>query len=803
MKIKQTNDGIQNLQIFLGRASSSGPIRNEEHHLNQASNITLNDRASPYATARASIKTPRKFPDFVAISNSEAVETIQLPFSPQSLNMFLSKISSNHVSLQECINFGGKLFDAVFFRSIRDQLRSLTSHGSKLRLTIATSVPELQILPWELLCDTQVGVLPRFLCLGQELRFSRSLRLFNRALFERQTLGGETLRILLVTASPSTLPLIDTQKEEEMLRFGLDETPALQGVDLHILHDATVNEFRKRLEHVKPHIVHICCHGGFKQLEGGGRIALCQDSSGTDPEMVEAFRFASLLREPNSVQLVFLNTCHGATQNPIATFTGVAECLHASGISAVVGLQFLLQDRTGHAISLNFYRHLLRDRLTVEESVTKIRQYLFFNNYLFSECFGLAFFQDNCSLAWRHQESEATDGEYSKPAYVEYVNAFEDRLKEKALEKLSTVFDQITGKYDDLNSLTVADFALVLNVFGDNEIWPDILKKIQKIGIPFPLFLRMAKLALVLCHSTHEREHLTTSLLLFAPADPDGYLREHELEISENLDSDFFWGEIKRVVGEAIKVNGTDRAFAALASENPLEIRYEHIRNLKALDNTLLETTHIVGDPKWKRVFAATAENGCAFILPDLARIKLVVGGELIAEYRQGKWTNSGLSSLEKVLPDLSSDTGIDLKLLFDVIQKAIVASDQGSGRTFIIQEKGGERPRLAPGYKNILEVDGSNELKMKNFVDFEPTEYLKLTEGDGAVVISSEGQTLAVNAKLSPTPDTQVNEIVSSGTRHLSAQKITKESGCVAVVVSDDGPVTVFFEGRPVFRKL
>lgn len=40
-------------------------------------------------------------------------------------------------------------------------------------------------------------------------------------------------------------------------------------------------------------------------------------------------------------------------------------------------------------------------------------------------------------------------------------------------------------------------------------------------------------------------------------------------------------------------------------------------------------------------------------------------------------------------------------------------------------------------------------------------------------------------------------------GSRHLSAQKITKETDALAVVVSEDGPITVFKEGEVVDRVL
>jgi DNA integrity scanning protein DisA with diadenylate cyclase activity len=49
--------------------------------------------------------------------------------------------------------------------------------------------------------------------------------------------------------------------------------------------------------------------------------------------------------------------------------------------------------------------------------------------------------------------------------------------------------------------------------------------------------------------------------------------------------------------------------------------------------------------------------------------------------------------------------------------------------------------------------------------------------------------------------PTTQVISIPGTGSRHLSAQKVTKETDALAFVVSEDGPITVFLDGEVVFR--
>ncbi|WP_170320006.1 CHAT domain-containing protein [Polyangium spumosum] len=790
----------QDLQVFLSRPPGTAPSMAAALPRIVVSGRT---RIAPAPVGAGSTSTTdEQFPHYVAVANSEAVETIQLPFSPGDLLSFLRRLAGGELSIHDCVEFGAGLFDAVFTRSIRDHLRSLASKGKPLRLTIATSTPELLMIPWELLCDTQFGVLPQFLCQRSDIRTCRSLRLFNRADFAHKSLSDDAaLRILLVTASPSELPPLEDEKEESMLRFVVDEAPVVHGVELQVLHNATVNELRRKLTSFRPHIVHVSCHGAFNPREGLGALALCSELDRTKMDVVNSFRLASLIDEPKSVRLVFLSTCHGAAQDPIETFSGLAECLHSNGVDAVAALQFELLDTTGHAVALNFYRHLLRERLTVEESVTRVRQYLFLNNHMLKECFGLVLFQSNCSLSWSKDghRPRSVSGESRPLDDTEYVKAFEDWGKRKMQEKLSSILDTLLSPYVELESMAPGDVALMLNVFGSAEVGSKVIRTVREARIPVTPFLKIAKLASEMCHATHERQQLKTSLVLFARDDPAEYDNHPVIKRSESLPPGFFFGEMKKFVGEAIKVNGTDRAFVAIARPTATDIESEHIGSLKDMD-VHSAAVFILGDPKWAGVFSATSKRGCAFIIPERSRIKLVVAGEQVGEYRQGNWSFSNFAELRRVLSDLAIGTSIDERVLLDVMQKAMVASDLSKGHIFVIRQKDGAEPRLNPGYKNIAESD-THELKDKPVASVSPYEYLGLVEGDGAVILSHDGRTLAIGAKLAPSPDTQVLAL-SAGTRHLSAQKITKESATVAIVVSDDGPVTIFHEGEVRFRK-
>jgi DNA integrity scanning protein DisA with diadenylate cyclase activity len=70
----------------------------------------------------------------------------------------------------------------------------------------------------------------------------------------------------------------------------------------------------------------------------------------------------------------------------------------------------------------------------------------------------------------------------------------------------------------------------------------------------------------------------------------------------------------------------------------------------------------------------------------------------------------------------------------------------------------------------------------------------------DGALLVSHDGRLLAVNVILRPEQSGQQTVLTHRGTRHASAARHTADCPDVlAFVVSADGPVTVFSDGRRV----
>ncbi len=781
--------GTIDLQIFLGRASDSSPSKDDGIPSLLMADTTRNQGRN--TTTSQELELSQQSTAYIAIANSEVVEIVRFPFPINQIRPLVVNLTQNELTLQECVAWGAKLFDFVFHRSIRDTFRQMLSTEKQVRVTIATSVPELVFIPWELMCDTFPGLLPSFLCYNRQIHLIRSLRLYNRDEVEHKNLGDDNeLRILLVTSSPKSQGYIDVIKEERMLRFVIDEAPEMSNVKLDVLHDANVNSLRERLLAFSPHIIHLSCHGGYDSEQGLGFVMLESAKNTETVDPVNSYRFAALIQEPKSVQLVFASTCQGAFQGTLSAFSGIAQCLHANGIPEVISLQFKLQDPTGHAIVLNFYKHLLRDGKSVEDSVAHVRRHLFINGYIFPESFGLAIYQGNGSFIWPGHVSASRIAGDSENGFNEIQDLFEAKFKKVVIERVSVEFEKISEALRDLGTLTTEDLLVMHSIFSDILLGLRIAREFNTSGIPTSNLLRILRLAQILSMQKYESKFLASAIVVMSHGDFDRYLNKHELQKNDQLKWNIYEASIKEIVATAIKASGENHALFAII-DNDGEVRV-HVQEL--LPACKVDVKPVGIDPKWSRLCASISDGGCAFLLPGDVRLKVIVQGEQIAEFSSGSWRHANLKEIRDAFRNLAATELLVEELCLNIMRKCLIASEKRRGFSLILQRT--KNVSLNPNYFDVNLQSDNMGLREKPIYEIEDQTYLDKVAGDNAVIISAKGITLAFNAVLTYLGSTNVEAIPGTGSRHLSAQKVTKETDAIAFVVSEDGPISIFQNG-------
>jgi len=152
---------------------------------------------------------------------------------------------------------------------------------------------------------------------------------------------------------------------------------------------------------------------------------------------------------------VFVNTCYGAFQGTSSAFSGIAQCLHAIGVADVVALQFQLLDTTAHAIVLNFYRYLLREGNSVEDSITKVRRDLFMNGYIFPESFGLTMYQGKLNIRGLTQTSPQSASSVRPMEFNQFTEMFGKKIEKEILNKVSSELDRTILTLKELASTSM------------------------------------------------------------------------------------------------------------------------------------------------------------------------------------------------------------------------------------------------------------------------------------------------------------------------------------------------------------
>jgi CHAT domain-containing protein len=181
-------------------------------------------------------------------------------------------------------------------------------------------------------------------------------------------------RILVVFASASDCPPLDTQAEWKQLQSAL-QTPALRGlIVVDRLDHATVATLQTKLRKAEYHIFHFIGHGGFDEQTQDGMLMLedtdgnCSRTSGRD--------LGVLLGDCRTLRLVLLNACDGARSGRKNLFVGVAQTLVRQGIPAVIAMQFPVTDQAAILLASAFYG-AVADGYPIDAALAEARKQIY------------------------------------------------------------------------------------------------------------------------------------------------------------------------------------------------------------------------------------------------------------------------------------------------------------------------------------------------------------------------------------------------------------------------------------------
>jgi hypothetical protein len=246
--------------------------------------------------------------------------------------------------------FGGDLFTSLFKGEVGSRLdvsRSIAKgDGKGIRIKLRISAPELAGLPWEYLYDAARG---DYLALGSSTPVIRYLPIAQPI----QPLEvAPPLRILAMTAGPSDLGKLDSDRERQRLDMALEKVRQKGLVEVEWVPGETWEDLQQALWEGPWHIFHFVGHGGFSDRLNSGVIYLTGDDG--KAHELSAKDLAVLLGDHEPLRLALLNSCETAEGAQTDIFSSTAAALVRRGTPAVVAMQFEITDEAAIQFSRVF-----------------------------------------------------------------------------------------------------------------------------------------------------------------------------------------------------------------------------------------------------------------------------------------------------------------------------------------------------------------------------------------------------------------------------------------------------------------
>ncbi|MEW5960578.1 MAG: AMP-binding protein, partial [Chloroflexota bacterium] len=187
--------------------------------------------------------------------------------------------------------------------------------------------------------------------------------------------------------------------------------------------------------------------------------------------------------------------------------------------------------------------------------------------------------------------------------------------------------------------------------------------------------------------------------------------------------------------------------------------------------------------------------DAVVFFVPSGGRqVRVFANGQLIGRYSNGDWSPENIAQVDRVVADLARRKQYDLALIRRVLRCAFQMSEENQGAIFIIGDAD-----LILGHSDAPETSHFALIVSDDIAHLSDRELINFAKQDGATVIDGQGKFRGCMVLLRPDAATQAEIGPGKGARHSSAAKMSAEANCLAITVSQDGPITIYDSGQRV----
>lgn len=291
--------------------------------------------------------------------------------------------------------------------------------------------------------------------------------------------------------------------------------------------------------------------------------------------------------------------------------------------------------------------------------------------------------------------------------------------------------------------------------------------------------------AATIAQMENEEKPLSTALIVGDPARIARVLPESQVQL---LYHDHIRRMRKTLVTLAKMVDGLVLGYVV--------DKYGYVRGVNKLEVTMDEPDNFLLGPQFRRHAAISRQcDAVVFFVPAGGRqVRVFADGQLVGRYANGDWSPDRVSQVDETMARLAEQKDYDLPLVQRVLHCAFQMSEENLGAIFLLGEA-----NVILEHSDASEISSFAAIVSADIAHMADQELINFAKQDGATVIDVQGQFRGCMIQLRPGADTQAEIGPGKGARHSSAAKMSAEAQCLAITVSQDGPITVYDSGRRI----
>jgi hypothetical protein len=303
--------------------------------------------------------------------------------------------------------------------------------------------------------------------------------------------------------------------------------------------------------------------------------------------------------------------------------------------------------------------------------------------------------------------------------------------------------------------------------------------------IDAPSMVHICETVAAIAQMQNEEQPISTALIVGNPARIARVLPESPLQLRQ-------YDHIRRmrriVTALAKIVDGQVLAFAV--------DRHGFVRGVHRLEVSLEQSGSDLTGAHFRHLAAISRHcDAVVFSIPPGGKqARVFADNQIVGRYVNGTWLAESTIQLDAAVARLAERKGYDLALLRRLVRCAFKLSERNLGAILLMGDANA-----------IMERSDSSELRNVATIASVPIaelsdeELIVFARQDGATVIDANGDLRGCMVLLRPAAATQAQIGPGKGARHSSAAKMSAETRCIAITISQDGPISVYDSGQRV----